>query len=52
MEREHYRVLVEKPDGKRALGWDDDIKMDLQEVGWGDIDWIALAQVNDRWQSL
>ena len=44
-----YRVLVEKPKGKRPLGrlrrrWDDNIKMDLQEVGCGDMDWIYLAQ--------
>jgi hypothetical protein len=33
--RSAYRVLVGRPDGKRALGWGDDNKMDLQEVGWG-----------------
>ena len=36
--RSAYSVLVETSDGKRALGWDDDIKMDLQQVGWGGID--------------
>jgi len=49
--------LVAKPKGKRPLGrlrrrWEDNIKMDLQEVGCGDIDWIDLAQDRDRWQAL
>jgi hypothetical protein len=44
-----YRVFVGKPEGKRSLGkhrhrWQDNIKMDIQEVGWGDMDWIDLAQ--------
>jgi len=52
-----YRVLVGKPEGKRPLGrprrrWEDDIKMDLQEVGCGGIDWIELAQDRNRWQAL
>jgi hypothetical protein len=52
-ERDVYRVLVGKPDGKRPLGrprhtWDDDIKMDLQKMGCGDMDWIGLAQDRDR----
>ena len=43
-----YRVLVGKPEGKRPLGklrcrWEDNIEMDLQEVRWGDMDWIDLA---------
>ena len=47
-----YRVLVGKPEGKRPLGrprhrWKDDIKMELQEVGCGGIDWIELAQGRD-----
>jgi len=46
-----YRVLVGKPEGKRTLGrprlrWEDNIKMDLQEVGCGGMDWIGLALVN------
>jgi len=52
-----YRVLVEKPEGKRPLGitkhnWEDSIKMDLQEVGCGGIDWISLAQDSDRWRAI
>jgi hypothetical protein len=49
-----YRVLVRKPEGKRPNGrprhrWEDNIKMDLQEVGCGGTDWIELAQDRDRW---
>ena len=52
-----YRVLVGKPEGKRPLGrsgrrWEDNIKMDLQEVGCGGVDWIELAQDRDRWRAL
>jgi len=52
-----YRVLVGKPEGKRPLGkprcrWEDNIKMDLQEVGCGVMDWIELAQDRDRWLAL
>ena len=52
-----YRVLVRKPEGKRPLGrprrrWKDNIKMDLQEVGGGGMDWIDLAQDRDRWRAL
>ena len=48
-----YRVLVRKPEGKRQLGrpkirWKDNIKMDLQEVGCGGMDWIELAQDSNR----
>jgi hypothetical protein len=51
-----YRVLVWKPEGKRPLGrprrrWED-IRMDLTEVGCGDIDWIGLAQDRDRWRAI
>jgi hypothetical protein len=51
------RVLVEKPEGKRPLGrprhkWEDNIKVDLQEVGLGGIDWIDLAQDRDRWRAI
>jgi len=52
-----YRVLVGKSEGKRPLErprrrWEDNIKMDLQEVGWGGMDWIELAQDRDRWRAL
>jgi len=52
-----YRVLVGKPEGKRPLGrprhrWEDNVKMDLQEVGCGSMDWINVAQDRDRWQAL
>jgi hypothetical protein len=56
-ERGVYRVLVGKPGGKRPLGrprrrWVDNIRMDLQEVGCGYMEWIGLAQDRDRWQML
>jgi hypothetical protein len=52
-----YMLLVRKPEGKRSLGrpkyrWVGDIRMDLVEVGWGDVDWIGLAQDRDRWRAL
>jgi len=52
-----YRVLVWKPEGKRPLGrprhrWEDNIKMDLQEVGCGSVDWVELAQDRDRLAAL
>jgi hypothetical protein len=52
-----YRVLVGKPERRRQLGrprrrWEDNIKMDLQEVGWGGIDIIDLAQNMDRWRAV
>ena len=52
-----FRVLVGKPEGKRPLGrprlrWEDNIKIDLQEVGCGGMDWIKLAQDRDRWRAL
>jgi hypothetical protein len=52
-----YRVLVRKPERKRSLGrarrrWEDNIKMCLQEVGCGGIDWIEVAQDRDRWRAL
>jgi hypothetical protein len=52
-----YRALVGKPEGRRPLGrprrrWEDNIKMILREVGWGNMDWINLAQDRDRWRAL
>jgi len=52
-----HRVLVGKPEGKRPLGrpryrWEDNIKIDLQEVGGGHGDWMELAQDRDRWRAL
>jgi len=51
-----YRVLVGRPEGRRPLGiprrgWEDNIKMDRQKVGWG-MNWIELAQDSDRWHTL
>ena len=56
-ERVAYRVLVGKPEGKRPLGrsrrrWVDNIRVDLQEVGCGYVDWIGLAQDRERWRTL
>jgi hypothetical protein len=54
--RNTYGLLVGKPEGKRPLGrprhrWLDNIRMDLGEVGWGNVDWIGLAQDRNRWES-
>jgi transcription termination factor 2 len=56
-ERCVYRVLVGKPEGKRPLGrprnrWENNIRMDLQEVGCEDMDWIGLAQDRDSWRAI
>jgi hypothetical protein len=55
--RNAYRLLVGKLGGKRPLGrprrkWVDNIRMDLGEVGWGDVDWIGLAQDRNRRRAL
>ena len=55
--RDVHRVLMGKPEGKRPLGkpmrkWEDNIKMDLQEVGGSCGDWMELAQDRDRWRAL
>jgi hypothetical protein len=52
-----HRVLVGRPEGKRPLGrprrrWEDNIKMDFQEVRGGSGDWMELAQDRDRWRAL
>jgi hypothetical protein len=56
-ERKVYRFLVGKPKGKTPLGrprrkWEDGIRIDLRETGWGSIEWIKLAQDRGRWRSL
>jgi len=55
--KEVHRILVGKPEGNRTLGrprcrWEDNIKMDLQEMRCGGMDWIDLAQDRDRWRTL
>jgi hypothetical protein len=50
-------VLVGRPEGRRPLGrprrrWEDNIKMNLQEVGWGGMDWIDMAQDRDTWRAV
>jgi hypothetical protein len=55
--RNAYRILVEKPEGRRLLGrprrrWVDNIKVDLRETGWDGMDWINLAQDRDHWRAL
>jgi hypothetical protein len=55
--RNAYRLLVGKPKGKRPLGrprrrWMDNIRVDLGEVGWSDVDWIGLGQDRNRWRAL
>jgi hypothetical protein len=55
--RDIYKILVGKSEGKGPLGrsrrrWKDHIKMDFQDVGYGDMNWINLAQYRDRWRAL
>jgi hypothetical protein len=55
--RSAYRILVANPEGKRPLGrprrrWEDNIEIDLRDVGWGGMDWIDLAQDRDQWRAL
>jgi hypothetical protein len=55
--RGSYRSLVGRPDGRRPIGrtrhrWEDNIKMDLQEMGWRGMDWIELVQDRDRWRAV
>jgi hypothetical protein len=56
-ERNVYRVLMGKPEGKRLFErpkrrWEDGIRMDLQEAGWGSVEWTQLAQDRVRWRAL
>jgi hypothetical protein len=51
-----YNILVGRPEGRRPLGrlrrrWEDNIKMDVREIGFGDVDWIHLAQDRGRWRA-
>jgi hypothetical protein len=55
--RNAYKILVGKPEGKRPLGrprqrWEDNIRMDLREIGWEGMDWVPLAQDRDQWWTL
>jgi hypothetical protein len=52
-----YNIVIGKPEGRRPLGrprhrWEDNIKMDIREIGFGDVDWIHLAQDRDKWRAL
>jgi hypothetical protein len=52
-----YNILVGRPEGRRPLGrprrrWEDNIKMDLREIGFGDVDWIHLARDRDTWRAV
>jgi hypothetical protein len=56
-EKTAYKILVGKPEGKRPLGkprrrWEDNIKKDLRDIGWGGTDWIDRAQNRDQWRAL
>jgi hypothetical protein len=52
--RNAYSILMGQPDGKRPLGrrWEDNINMDLTEIGWGGMDWIDLAEERDQCRAL
>jgi transposase len=55
--RNAHRILVGNPEGKRPIGrprrrWEDNIKMDLREIGWGGMVWIDLARDMDQWRAL
>jgi hypothetical protein len=57
LKRNAYRILVGKPEGKRLLErprrrWEDNIRMDVREIGWSGMDWIDLAQDRDQWKAL
>jgi hypothetical protein len=55
--RNAFKILVGKPEGKRPVGrlkhkWKDNIRTDLREVGWEDVDWLHLTQDRDQWRTL
>jgi hypothetical protein len=55
--RNAYRILVEKPEGRRPLGrprcrWVNSIKIDLRNIGWDCVDWVDPAQDRDQWRAL
>jgi hypothetical protein len=55
--RNAYNILVGKPKRKRPLGrpscrWEDNIRMDLREIGWEDVDWMHVVQDRDQWRTL
>jgi hypothetical protein len=55
--RNGYKILVGKPEWRRPFGrstrrWEDNIKMDLREIGWECVDWMHLAQDRDQWRAL
>jgi hypothetical protein len=57
VQRKVYKVMVGQPEGRRPLGrprcrWEDGVRMDLREIGLGDVDWIRLAQDRDRWPAV
>jgi hypothetical protein len=57
VERKVYKVLVGKPEGKRPFGrprrrWENEVRMDLREIGLGGVDWIRLTQNRDRWRAV
>jgi hypothetical protein len=56
-ERKVYKVLVGKPEGRRPLGrprrrWENGIRKDLREIGWGSVEWIQMAQNRDWWRAV
>jgi hypothetical protein len=52
-ERQVYKVLVGKPEGRRSRRrWEDGVRMDLREISLGGVDWIRLAQDRDRWRAV
>jgi hypothetical protein len=55
--RNSYKIIVGNPEGKRPLGrlwrrWEENIEMDLREIGWEGVDWIHLAQDRDQWRAV